>query len=299
MTQKWILSITLATFFLSHLPYSYAASWIDTDQWEQEQIDQSKDLKALFEPNPLRNEFDKAEEAYLKDSKENIKSHYLAIVSMAYAYTWNTIERKTLVYCFFRLAQLEPEKEDSYLLRAIELDRDMILNMDEKIFPPPLLQRAKKLRLQSEKDLFYWKPTEVFQDAIYILVNGKIYKYSEHLRVPLYFTKTRIQATFLNHEAYIFIGNALEFLNQEEARIPKKDSVTPKISEKVVPIDLAKMQISTAMPLHQEVDRDLKTSRWEKWKWPLIGAIAVGLLAAAAKSSGSGGSTTASHRSQE
>ena len=63
MTQKWILSITLATFFLSHLPYSYAASWIDTDQWEQEQIDQSKDLKALFEPNPLRNEFDKAEEA--------------------------------------------------------------------------------------------------------------------------------------------------------------------------------------------------------------------------------------------
>lgn len=179
------------------------------------------------------------------------------------------------------------------------MDRDMILDMDEKIFPPPLLQKAKKLRLQSEKDLFYWKPNETFQDASYILVNGKIYKYSSHLRIPLYFTKVRIQAVFFNHEAYIFIGNALDFLNQEVTKIPKKESHVEKVSDKLVPIDIAQMKIAPALPLHQEVDKDLKTSRWEKWKWPLLGAIAVGVLVASAKSSGGGGGTSASHRSQE
>ena len=115
--------------------------------------------------------FERGQKAYLNFNLEDARREFSALAESARLEDLTRAEREIVVTTMLRLAQIEGESPSSnaWLLRSLNFLADVTI--DRKIFPPPLLARLQKLRLDTKRS----RPHAIGNDPDWsmILVNGR------------------------------------------------------------------------------------------------------------------------------
>ena len=89
--------------------------------------------------------FTEAQAAFLEKSIPEAQAKFIAVIDLVHTDDWTKSDREVFLHAYFRLAQLESEeaKREVWLGKSTGLGDG--LNVDESLFPPPLLQRRAQL----------------------------------------------------------------------------------------------------------------------------------------------------------
>lgn len=101
--------------------------------------------------------FASAQKAFLENSKDDSAAKFESVVAMLTADDWAASDRRLFLHAYLRLAQLQPDKQNTWLGRALAAGEDV--RPEPGLFPPPLLRDFAKMReevphLRPADDLF-------------------------------------------------------------------------------------------------------------------------------------------------
>lgn len=144
----------------------------------------------------------KAQHSYLKENLEKSKNYFKELIAMSHIADWKAQQRKTIIYGYLRLAQLEEEKniKDTWIKKAAYFS--MGLPTDEELFPTEILEKYKNYQKISP---IYWSPSKKHQNYKYIVINGK--RFAHHQKITFTLPQQKIRITFISDsqlsESYI------------------------------------------------------------------------------------------------
>lgn len=122
-----------------------------------------------------------ANDNFVNGSLETAKNYFLKIGNLKWKCDWKPKERQIIVEALFRLSQLEaaPSSQIEHIKTAIEFDED--LNMDDKLFPPPLIEIYQHQKAKSKTSAL----NKYYDTYSVVLRNGRPLKVSkDSLTVP-------------------------------------------------------------------------------------------------------------------
>jgi hypothetical protein len=264
-----------------------AFGWMDIEYHED------KGLKAFFSSAaPIIAEFSEANAFFYSGELQTAKQKYLLISLRAYDANWDFAQRQIISQSFLRLCQLDRLNCEEYIRKVVYLDPDLIKHIDSKIFEPPLVQQSLLIRNQMERDLYQWQPNNTYENVKYLIINGRIYNFSEGLQIPLPLTKQRIVVVYNNYQSEVYVGEVSEFL--------KWNPKGMKLAIDVTKTNLSVKPVWTKSDLTNEV-RATNSQWWRENKkqvllWSLVGGVAAYFIHKNKKSSDEGGSVSSSSK---
>lgn len=140
----------------------------------------------------LQRLFERAQSSWLSGSLTTAKRTFLEITDLTLRADWRESQREVIHYSYLRLAQLAPnsEEQNQWLTKAARAFPD--LQADPSLFPPPLYEKFRSIRAKLLASAKGFETDARFQNARYLLINGKRFELSQKLTIRLPDTTFRV-----------------------------------------------------------------------------------------------------------
>jgi hypothetical protein len=244
----------------------------------------------------LRERYEEAERTYI--SADLLKAHsvFLQVTELAFQDDWSAAQRAMIFHAYLRAAQTaqNPELRQNLLRDAGRFDFKN--KIDEKLFPPPLVEEFKIIK--SEETLVPVTLSRAFAPFSYALLNGETIDLKKFvLRVPAGDFRLTLISDSLKPVTQVLTASQLklwqpshEFFATGTCETPVITNGIPNRAETLYEHDciVNKSKIATATPtlIEQTLqnrepylrDKNNPTKRTEfyknKWLWGAIGVVA-------------------------
>ncbi len=154
--------------------------------------------------------FAEAQKEYLGGSLDRAKQLYAQVAEHRFDYSWGPGLRRMFVFALLRMAQMaDPTEESLHLQRAVEFDPTH--DMDESVFPPPLVAAFNKVRGEVRGALIKWPPELKGYETV--LINGRPVRLNPGAQLDLVGGTQRLDFLSSAFEAVVVMGGANEIKN--------------------------------------------------------------------------------------
>lgn len=165
-----LISLSFASNILIKAPEANSGDFFVYSHQSKHQTISEHLLKCKNE-NQLNEDLKKAQFHFLNSDLEKARSHFQKIINQRWNCDWNSKQRKTINYAYYRLAQININKVEQMQLLTEAISFDENIPPNETLIPPPIVKMYQSIK----KDLMpktYSLPSE-FKKFSHLLRNGK------------------------------------------------------------------------------------------------------------------------------